>query len=38
MQPFIQVQIEENIKAFVRGIQQWPMNSPHKESVKDISI
>ena len=32
--PFIQAQIKENISAaslaFVRGIQGWPVNSPHK--------
>ena len=34
-QPFIQVQITENIKAqrhwpFLRGIHRWPVNFPHK--------
>ena len=34
-QPFVQVQIKENIKAprhwpFVKVIHRWPVNSPHK--------
>ena len=35
-QPFIQAQIQENIKAprhRVRGIHRWPVNSPHKGPV-----
>ena len=30
VQPFIQTQIKENIKAFVQGIHRGPVNSPHK--------
>ena len=37
-QPFIQVQIKQNISVpgdwpFLRGIHQWPVNSPHKGPV-----
>ena len=38
IQPFVQAQIKENIKAprhwsFVRGIDQWPVETPHKGPV-----
>ena len=37
-QPFVQAQVEENIKAplhwsFLRLIRRWPVNSPHKGPV-----